>query len=99
MSFLDEAKRRLEAANKPGNQDVMEALLLGSIAHAVLHIAEQYPIRENADELKPCPFCRSHVLELLRDDLVDYFVNCKHCGANGPHERTGASARASWNKR
>lgn len=51
---------------------------------------------------KPCPFCGSRKLEILRlirgDLKVCRQVECE-CGAGGPLEPTTARAVAKWNRR
>lgn len=60
------------------------------------------------EELKPCPWCGiSDGVKQI--DLVDEYgddddheiivMNCKWCGAQGPHSSASKEAIQAWNKR
>jgi len=52
------------------------------------------------DELKPCPFCGSENVKVVRDDDDWEFVRCRECLACGPPIVDSAlSARKHWTRR
>lgn len=62
------------------------------------------------EELKPCPFCGSNIVEAVYEDPDPHgrhfaFVRCENCRADGPygvgHSKVGAieDAEGEWNRR
>ena len=50
-------------------------------------------------EMKPCPFCGESEFLKPVDYNGRYSVECEHCSAGGPMERTEEEAVAKWNER
>lgn len=50
-----------------------------------------------ADELKPCPFCNSSVLNQSKDGEY-WIIQCAQCGAEVAHTRHHKLV-AAWNRR
>ena len=53
--------------------------------------------------LKPCPFCGSHDIAVMREGKSDknaaYRVVCRHCKTRGRLRRPGISGRAGGKRR
>ena len=54
------------------------------------------------DDLKPCPFCGSHILEVDRfphHDSTLWFITCYECPCQGVEHKEKEEAIKAWNTR
>lgn len=52
------------------------------------------------DELKPCPFCGSLKIEMIKIDCTnEWFLRCEKCGIEQPLYNARSKAIKAWNRR
>ncbi len=56
-------------------------------------------MKEQTNELKPCPFCGENEDLSVMPDKHFYSVNCEVCGTLGPVGETEGIAVERWNRR
>lgn len=49
--------------------------------------------------IKPCPFCGSEEVDIVLNDIDNYYVLCIGCGSCGRDEKRVEKAIAAWNCR
>lgn len=52
-----------------------------------------------ANELRCCPFCGSHEVEVARTNKNACWIECDACGASAKSAPTRNRAFANWNRR
>ena len=57
------------------------------------------PKFHSQEELKPCPFCGSTMLNVTKDANDEFRVWCGICEAESGMYKSSATARDSWNRR
>ena len=57
----------------------------------------------NNDKIKPCIFCKSRdliIIKIMYCDTLDgkFAVRCNRCGLTGPHKDTESAAVLTWDR-
>jgi hypothetical protein len=47
-------------------------------------------------KVAPSPFCESHNTKVARDESGRFYVTCKDCEAQGPHDAIKSEAVEWW---
>jgi len=54
---------------------------------------------ETLVHIEPCPFCKGEEIKLKKAEIMNHFVACASCLADGPLAHTEERAVDLWNRR